>query len=213
MIYPRLLSTILILLALLSEFPSTLSFTIPTPPQSKCRPKYLGASTSPTPSPPPPSPAPYYLKKTLQLSLPLLLSSLTDPLLSLTDTYYLSSSPKNLAALGVCTSIFHLSFNSFKSFSSATQSLVGSNKGEVELYSCGIALITGFIVLTLLHKFSTPILSLMGLTPSSPIYTPALTYLLIRAYSAPAVLLSSVYEGISRGYGNTVPSFISSVLR
>lgn len=50
-----------------------------------------------------------------KLAIPALIGMLADPLLSLMDTAYVGRvGPLELAALGACTSIFHLAFNAFR---------------------------------------------------------------------------------------------------
>jgi hypothetical protein len=63
-----------------------------------------------------------WTKPTLELALPALVASIADPLVSMMDTAYigrLGSDP--LAALGVCTSIFYISFYGFLATKTARQ--------------------------------------------------------------------------------------------
>jgi putative MATE family efflux protein len=64
---------------------------------------------------------------TLAIAIPALIGMIADPLLSLMDTLYVSRLGSiELAALGACTSIFHLAFNVFRATTAATTSLVAS---------------------------------------------------------------------------------------
>lgn len=61
---------------------------------------------------------------TLALAVPALIGMLADPLLSLMDTAYIGRvGPTELAALGACTSIFHLAFNAFRATTTASELL------------------------------------------------------------------------------------------
>jgi len=69
-----------------------------------------------------------WTKQTFEIGVPALIGMIADPLLSLVDTGFvgrLGAIP--LAALGACTSIFHLAFNAFRATTTATTSLVDGN--------------------------------------------------------------------------------------
>mmetsp|Transcript_28233 Transcript_28233/g.76514 ORF Transcript_28233/g.76514 Transcript_28233/m.76514 type:complete len:360 (+) Transcript_28233:294-1373(+) len=71
----------------------------------------------------------HWTKKNLAIALPALLGLLVDPLLSIVDTAFVGrgSNPAiDLAALGVCTSIFHMAFTLFRASTVATTALVGA---------------------------------------------------------------------------------------
>ena len=69
----------------------------------------------------------HWTKQNLQIALPALIGMLADPLLSLMDTIYVGKvGTTELAALGACTSIFHLAFNAFRATTAATTTLVAS---------------------------------------------------------------------------------------
>ncbi|KAL7536674.1 hypothetical protein ACHAXR_009765, partial [Thalassiosira sp. AJA248-18] len=80
-----------------------------------------------------------WTSQTLAIALPALAGMMTDPLLSLVDTLYVgrlgynaarvgsttaTTSSIPLAALGACTSIFHLSFHCFRATTLSTSSLI-----------------------------------------------------------------------------------------
>jgi putative MATE family efflux protein len=151
-----------------------------------------------------------WTSQTLALALPALIGMLADPLLSMMDTAYVGNlgSSTELAALGACTSIFHLAFNAFRATTAATTSLVGNAETEVEKreiirISLSLGLVMGVVVGTFLRVLGPWCLAAMGVHGKSPLFTPALSYLRTRSLAAPAVLAITVAEGAFRGYGNT----------
>ena len=169
--------------------------------------------------------------QTLALALPALAGMMTDPLLSMVDTLFvarLGASSLPLAALGACTSIFHLSFHCFRATTMSTSSLVAAalvrdeqkkeeneEEGQKEAAlisqtSVEQALITGALVSVFLLTFGHRCLAAIGVSPpsSSPtngqLYSSALTYLIHRSLAAPAVVMLMASEGIFRGYGDVI---------
>ena len=149
-----------------------------------------------------------WTSQTMRLALPALIGMLVDPLLSMTDTAYVGnlSGGMELAALGACTSIFHLAFNAFRATTSATTSLVGTAKTDNEKQtiiqiSLKFGVMSGILVSTLLRHNGPWILQCMGIVgPQNPLFPPALSYLRTRSLAAPAVLSITVCEGAFRGY-------------
>ena len=194
----------------------------------------------------------YWNKPVYTIAFPALLGMMSDPLLSLIDTIFVGqlnnqriyksskfsrlSSGKSetgngveLGALGACTSIFHLAFNTFKATTSVTTTLVSnaiatsdeddssdekndSNNmvQQVLSTSLGFAFITGMLLSTVLLTNSSTILKHMSIASNSPLYNPAKTYLSFRAFAAPAVLTLSVCEGAFRGIGDTMVPLLAS---
>lgn len=171
-----------------------------------------------------------WTKQTFDIGLPALIGMIADPLLSLVDTGFvgrLGAVP--LAALGACTSIFHLAFNAFRATTTATTSLVATslstagrdeeeNRNEARMVvdtSLRLGLTIGALVLIALSLGWSQVLGAMGIGSDSALLQPARSYLRIRALAAPAVLLISVSEGAFRGYGNTriplLASFIAAI--
>jgi putative MATE family efflux protein len=151
-----------------------------------------------------------------ELAIPALVGMLADPLLSLMDTAYVGRVGSiELAALGACTSIFHLAFNAFRATTTATTSLVGNaekeeEKREIIRISLSLGIILGLVVMTALKMAGPWCLSTMGVPASSPLFKPAMAYLGTRLWAAPVVLGIVVAEGAFRGYGDTkVPLFAS----
>ena len=143
---------------------------------------------------------------------------LADPLLSLMDTAYVGRvGATELAALGACTSIFHLAFNAFRATTAATTSLVGNaqNEGErrqVIKLSLSLGAVLGLLVMTILHISGPWCLSTMGVPRTSMLFSPANAYLSTRAWAAPAVLAIVVAEGAFRGYGDTKIPLLASLV-
>lgn len=171
-----------------------------------------------------------WTKQAFDIGLPALIGMIADPLLSLVDTGFvgrLGAVP--LAALGACTSIFHLAFNAFRATTTATTSLVATslstagrddeeNRNEARMVvdtSLRLGLTIGALVLIALSLGWSRALAAMGIGSDSALLQPARSYLRIRALAAPAVLLISVSEGAFRGYGNTriplLASFVAAI--
>lgn len=168
-----------------------------------------------------------WTSQTFEIGIPALIGMIADPMLSLMDTAYvgrLGAIP--LAALGACTSIFHLAFNAFRATTTATTSLVASalanhgreeknNEEEARVVidtSLRLGLTIGaFVAATLLMGWSRA-LGAMGITFDSPLMQPARSYLRLRALAAPAVLLITVAEGAFRGYGDTRIPLLASLV-
>ena len=151
-----------------------------------------------------------WTKQTLALALPALIGMLVDPLLSMMDTAYVGNlgSSTELAALGACTSIFHLAFNAFRATTAATTSLVGNaetslEKREIIRISLSLGLVLGIGVAAFLRVLGPSCLAAMGVHGTSPLFAPALAYLQTRSLAAPTVLCIMVAEGAFRGYGDT----------
>ena len=163
---------------------------------------------------------PFYnwLTPTLAICIPAWISMMSDPLLSLMDTAFVGRvGSTELAALGACTSIFHLAFNAFRATTTATTSLVASAESpqdakQVTQLSLGFGLILGLVVLVTLTQGGPWALERMGIPNTSTLYPPAIDYLTTRLWAAPAVLFLVVAEGTFRGYGNTKVSLMASLV-
>ena len=159
-----------------------------------------------------------WTSQTLALALPALVGMLVDPLLSMMDTAYVGNlgSSTELAALGACTSIFHLAFNAFRATTAATTSLVGNASDDLERrqiikISLSLGITMGLGVGGFLRILGPWCLKAMGIAgPTSPLYTPALSYLRTRSLAAPVVLAIVVSEGAFRGYGDTKIPLLAS---
>lgn len=158
-------------------------------------------------------------KQNFAIALPALIGMLVDPLLSLMDTAYVGRvGSLELAALGSCTSIFHLAFNAFRATTAATTSLVASSlednpdaAKEVTAISLALGWWIGVVVSLGLLLGGNRALAGMGVSRSSPLYPAAAAYLFTRCWAAPVVLLMGVAEGSFRGYGNTIVPLMASL--
>lgn len=143
-----------------------------------------------------------------------------DPLLSLMDTAFVGRlGAIELASLGACTSIFHLAFNAFRATTTATTSLVSTalqrdqnQAKEVTQLSLSLGIIMGLTVLIGLRCSGTFCLKTMGISKTSLLFPPALSYLNTRLWAAPAVLFIVVAEGAFRGYANTKIPLVASIV-
>lgn len=135
-----------------------------------------------------------WTKQNLAIALPALMGLLADPVLSMVDTGFVGrSGPINLAALGVCTSIFHMTFTIFRASTVATTSLVGSaeteeEKRQITKLSLQFAGVLGTLVLVGLRLGGPHALATMGVSRSSELFKPACDYLFARCWAAPAVV-------------------------
>ena len=157
-----------------------------------------------------------WTSQNLELAVPALIGMLADPLLSLMDTAYVGRlGTTELAALGACTSLFHLFFHCFRATTAATTSLVGSaptdtEKKEITMISLTLGIGVGLLLFASLQACGPWCLKLMGVPRTSTLFTPANQYLKTRLWAAPAVLGIVVAEGAFRGYGNTkIPLYAS----
>lgn len=159
-----------------------------------------------------------WTSQNLAIALPALIGMLADPLLSLVDTVYVGRvGSTELAALGACTSIFHLAFNAFRATTAATTSLVANaltsddnEAREVTWLSIQLGWWMGVAVLAGLLAFGQGALACMGVSHDSALFRPACDYLFARCWAAPIVLLITVAEGAFRGYANTVVPLLAS---
>lgn len=158
-------------------------------------------------------------KQNVAIALPALIGMLADPLLSLMDTAYVGRvGSTELAALGACTSIFHLAFNAFRATTAATTSLVATSlqddpeqAKQVTAVSLQLGWWMGVAVTLILLATGNAALGGMGVPASSALYKPASEYLFTRCWAAPVVLLIGVAEGAFRGYGDTITPALASL--
>jgi putative MATE family efflux protein len=163
----------------------------------------------------------------LQIAVPAFVGMLADPLLSLMDTAYVGQlGTTELAALGACTSIFHLAFNAFRATTAATTSLVAthlsisekngdisaSSAKEVTSISLWFGWWVGLLVSCTLYFTGIHALAGMGVPSTSSLFPAAKEYLYSRLWAAPAVLFIGVAEGAFRGYGDTIVPLIASLV-
>lgn len=151
----------------------------------------------------------------LRLAVPALGSLAVDPLVSLVDTAFvgqLGAAP--LGALGINASLFAMTFIIFNFLAYGTTPRVANALGRGDRRSAGqvvvqafvLAVVAGAIALAALQALAGPILGLMGAT--GELRQPAMTYLRIRAFAGPAVLIINAGRGALRGYEDTRTSML-----
>jgi MATE family multidrug resistance protein len=154
----------------------------------------------------------------LRLAIPALGSLAVDPLVSLVDTAFvgqLGTAP--LGALGINASLFAMTFVIFNFLAYGTTPRVGNALGRGDKEAAGrvviqaltLAVAAGAIALAVLQALAGPILTLMGAT--GELREPAMTYLRIRAFAGPAVLLLNVGHGAFRGFQDTRTAMLVTV--
>ncbi len=143
----------------------------------------------------------------LRLAVPALGALAADPLVSMVDTVFVGRlGVVPLAALGVNTSIFAMSFIVFNFLAYGTTPMVAravgrgdrTGAGDVVLQALLLAVVVGGVATLMLEALAGPIVALMGAGPD--LREPALSYLRIRALAGPAVLLVTAGHGAFRGY-------------
>ncbi len=144
------------------------------------------------------------------LALPALATLAADPLVSLVDTAFvgrLGAAP--LAALGVNTALFSMVFMIFNFLAYGTTPMVGRALGRgdrkaaeaVVAHAFVLAVAAGAVALLALQVLAVPLLQVMGTAPE--LMDEALTYLRIRAFAGPALLLITAGNGAYRGFLDT----------
>eukprot|EP00980_Cylindrotheca_fusiformis_P017780 scaffold5605_cov128-Cylindrotheca_fusiformis.AAC.21 len=157
-----------------------------------------------------------WTKQNMAIALPALMGLLADPVLSMVDTGFVGRvGPMDLAALGVCTSIFNMAFTVFRASTVATSSLVASaktqaDKRQIAKISLQLGGIMGTAVLLALRFGGPAALATMGVSSTSPMYKPACSYLFARSWAAPAVVGIVVAEGAFRGNDDSKTPLIAS---
>ncbi|MFB6263496.1 MAG: MATE family efflux transporter [Bradymonadaceae bacterium] len=156
-------------------------------------------------------------REILDLAVPALGGLAASPLVSLVDTAFVGQlGSTQLGALGVNASLFSMAFVVFNFLAYGTAPKVGRAVGEdaprragrVVLNAGLIALVAGSAATGALLLLDGPILELMGAT--CELRGPAATYLHIRAFAGPAVLLINAGRGAFRGYQDTrTPMFVT----
>lgn len=145
-----------------------------------------------------------------RLALPALGALATDPVLSLVDTAFVGRlGATELAALGVDVAIFSFVFAAFNFLAYATTPMVARARGGGNLAESGLivrraqilALLIGLAGTLVLVALAGPVVRLMQAAPE--VVDPAVTYLRIRAFALPALLLITAAHGAYRGMQDT----------
>nr|GMC81195.1 protein DETOXIFICATION 45, chloroplastic isoform X1 [Ipomoea batatas] len=162
------------------------------------------------------------------LSLPALAGQAIDPLTQLMETAYIGRlGSVELASAGVSISVFNVISKLFNipllsvATSFVAEDIAKSEKGDEgskskpfngraerhQLSSVSTALLLavgiGIIEALALSLGSGPLLSLMGISHTSPMRAPAQRFLALRALGAPAFVVSLALQGIFRGFKDT----------
>jgi MATE family multidrug resistance protein len=149
-------------------------------------------------------------REILALALPALGALAADPLVSIVDTIFVGRlGVLPLAALGVNTSIFSMAFVVFNFLAYGTTPMVaravGRNDreaaGRVVVQALVVAMLAGVVAVGILQAFAVPITAAMG--ARGELQAESLSYLRIRAFAGPAVLLITAGHGAFRGYLDT----------
>jgi len=151
-----------------------------------------------------------YDREILTLAIPALGALAADPLVSLVDTAFvgrLGALP--LAALGVNVAIFNFAFVLFNFLAYGTTPMVGKAIGRGDKATAGrvvanafvLALALGVVVVVVLQILAVPVLRVMG--AEGVLLGPAETYLRIRIFAGPALLLITAANGAFRGFQDT----------
>jgi MATE family multidrug resistance protein len=149
-------------------------------------------------------------RRILALAVPALGSLAADPVLSLVDTAFvgrLGAGP--LAALGVDVAIFGFVFALFNFLAYATTPLVAQARGRGEIAESGrivqralaLALGIGVMSVAAMVLGASHLVELMGAGPDFA--DDAVTYLTIRAFALPALLIITAANGAYRGFHDT----------
>ncbi|KAG6517856.1 protein DETOXIFICATION 45, chloroplastic-like [Zingiber officinale] len=168
----------------------------------------------------------------VRLALPAIVGQAIDPLAQLMETAYIGRlGPVELASAGVSMSIFNIISKLFNiPLLSITTSFVAEDiskttrndleddklmdkhvsfaKAEkLRLPSVSSALLLaaaiGIIEALALFFGATLFLSLMGISPASPMHQPSQIFLSLRALGAPAVVVALAVQGVFRGFKDT----------
>ncbi|KAL2936898.1 Protein DETOXIFICATION 45 chloroplastic [Bienertia sinuspersici] len=159
-------------------------------------------------------------RELIMLSLPAVASQAIDPLAQLMETAYIGIlGPVQLASAGVSMSIFNIisklfnmpllsvatSFVAEDIAKSSSDGDKGFKRKQLSSVSTALSLAVGigiFEALALIFGTGS-FLSLMGVSPDSPMREPAQRFLSLRALGAPAVVLSLALQGVLRGFKDT----------
>ena len=150
---------------------------------------------------------PYWYRRVFLLAIPLILSNLTQPLLSMVDTILSGHLPSPAALGGVAVGgiFFNSIYWTFGFLRMATTGLVAQSHGAGDqdqlMHHFGRALLTAGVIGALLLAVQRPLISaalaLLGASPE--VHRNALLYCSIRIWSAPAALANYTILGYLLG--------------
>jgi MATE family multidrug resistance protein len=150
---------------------------------------------------------PYWYRRVFLLAIPLILSNLTQPLLSMVDTILSGHLPGPAALGGVAVGgiFFNSIYWTFGFLRMATTGLVAQSHGAADqdqvMHHFGRALLTALVIGALLLAIQRPLISgaLAVLGASPEVQANALRYCTIRIWSAPAALANYTILGYMLG--------------
>ncbi len=149
------------------------------------------------------------------LAIPALGSLVADPLLSLIDTAFVGRlGSDSLAGLGIAAALFGVAFFVFNFLEYGTTTEVARSVGAGNRAAAGRATITagalavlaGIAVAALLLFLAGPAVGALG--AAGLVKAEAVTYVMIRALAAPAVLVVRAAHGAYRGHQDTRTPFM-----
>ena len=149
------------------------------------------------------------------LAIPALGSLVADPLLGLVDTAFVGRiGSDSLAALGIASALFGIAFFIFNFLEYGTTTEVARAVGAGNTPAAGravatagtLAVVAGIGAALFLLAFAGPLVAALG--ASGTVRSEAVTYVMIRALAAPAVLLVRTAHGSYRGFQDTRTPFV-----
>jgi MATE family, multidrug efflux pump len=150
---------------------------------------------------------PYWYRRVFRLAIPLILSNLTEPLLSMVDTILSGHlpGPAALGGVGMGGIFFNAIYWTFGFLRMATTGLVAQAHGAEDqdqvMHHFGRALLTAMLIGALLLAIQRPLISgaltLLGASPE--VRGNALLYCSIRIWSAPATMANYTILGYLLG--------------
>ena len=149
-------------------------------------------------------------RRILALAIPALGSLAADPVLSLVDTAFVGRlGARPLAALGVDAAIFGFVFALFNFLAYATTPLVAQTRGRGQIAESG-RIVQRALVLSVGIGVGSTVAMVVGarflvgvMGAGSDFADDAVTYLTIRAFALPALLIITAANGAYRGFQDT----------
>ena len=152
------------------------------------------------------------------LAIPALGSLVADPLLGLIDTAFVGRlGSDSLAGLGVASALFGVAFFVFNFLEYGTTTEVARAVGGGDRATAGRVTVTagafafgfGAVVTVVLLLLAGPAVGALGASGAAK--AEAVTYVMVRALAAPAVLLVRAAHGAYRGHQNTRTPFAVAI--
>jgi MATE family multidrug resistance protein len=151
-----------------------------------------------------------YDREIMRLALPALGALAADPLVSLVDTAFVGRlGAEALAAVALASAVFAVAFALFNFLAYGTTPLVAREVGRGNIAAAGrmsvdaiyIGLTLGAASLVVLLVAGQPLLAAMG--AEGGVLEESVTYLSIRSFALPALMVVTVGHGVFRGFQDT----------